>query len=92
MNMTSDKSNTCHNYILISKFLVKSDTCGDDFDCENERCISPDFQCDGFNNCGNDQDEVGCAGVSLWAIILLVIIGILVVVLAIFVWYRMAQR
>ncbi|XP_054159452.1 uncharacterized protein LOC128957673 [Oppia nitens] len=72
----------------------KGETCDDDlFDCgDNGRCIWPELQCNGYNNCGNEMDESGCAGVSTWIIILLVAIGILVVILAIFVWYKMAQR
>lgn len=71
---------------------AEGESCGDDFDCDNGRCIWSELQCDGYNNCGNDNDESGCAGVSIWIIILLIAIGILVVILAIFVWYRMAQR
>jgi len=78
--------------IAFTAFREKGSTCGDDFDCENGRCIWPELQCDGYNNCGNEKDEAGCAGVSLWIIILLIAIGVLVVMLAIFVWYRMAQR
>jgi len=78
--------------IAFTAFKRKGESCGNDFDCENDRCIWSELQCDGYNNCGNNQDESGCAGVSIWIIILLIAIGIAVVVLAIFVWYRMAQK
>ncbi|CAG2103626.1 unnamed protein product [Medioppia subpectinata] len=78
--------------IAFTAFKEKGDSCGDDFDCGNDRCVWSELVCDGYNNCGNEKDESGCAGVSLWVIILLIGVGILVVMLAIFVWYRMAQR
>ncbi|XP_077982015.1 enteropeptidase-like [Glandiceps talaboti] len=39
-----------------------TDTClGDDvFFCENRRCIDISLECDGFNNCGDNSDELNC--------------------------------
>lgn len=36
-------------------------TCdGQLFDCLNGRCISPQWVCDGENDCGNLKDEQNC--------------------------------
>lgn len=76
-----------------SNFAEKrDDTCGTDFDCLNDRCIASHLQCDGFNNCGNNQDEDGCFGLTSWlAVGVLIVLAIIVVVLAIFVWIRMSK-
>lgn len=73
-------------------FSVKNQDCAVDFDCGNERCIWTGLVCDGYNNCGNNQDEENCSAIPVWAIVALLLLGIVVVALALFVWYRMAQQ
>ncbi|KAH9493966.1 Suppressor of tumorigenicity 14 protein [Dermatophagoides farinae] len=78
--------------LAITLYQEKDIHCGDNYDCNNGRCIEPSLQCDGYNNCGNDLDEYNCPGqLSWWMVGMLIPIAIIVVVLAIFVWIRMSK-
>lgn len=48
-------------------------------------------RCDNYDNCGNNQDEAGCSGVSWLIVGILIGVAVLVVVLAILVWVRMSK-
>ncbi|XP_048022345.1 ST14 transmembrane serine protease matriptase b [Megalobrama amblycephala] len=34
--------------------------CPGRFQCDNDLCVSPNLQCDGYNDCGDMSDERGC--------------------------------
>ena len=41
--------------------ILFSDICNDmQFDCGDGFCINPDAECDGFNDCLNNAEEISC--------------------------------
>ncbi|ESO85315.1 hypothetical protein LOTGIDRAFT_235814, partial [Lottia gigantea] len=58
-----------------------------DYRCENKRCIYNGLTCDGYNNCGDDSDEIdGCGlskgvfigiGIGGFVFLVLIILGII---------------
>ncbi|KAJ8938488.1 hypothetical protein NQ318_020804 [Aromia moschata] len=47
--------------ILFAAFNYKDCFAGTDFLCHNLRCISGVLNCDGFDHCGDDSDELNCS-------------------------------
>ncbi|XP_022906058.2 uncharacterized protein [Onthophagus taurus] len=43
--------------IVYAAFSYRDCSLGTDFLCQNQRCISPNLECDGFNQCGDNSDE-----------------------------------
>ncbi|XP_061136066.1 ST14 transmembrane serine protease matriptase a [Syngnathus typhle] len=37
-----------------------ADPCPKQFQCKSQRCIKPELQCDGWNDCGDMSDELNC--------------------------------
>jgi hypothetical protein len=58
----SSESTKNKGFELILTAYRMSNKCGKyEFSCGNSRCISSFYQCDGYNNCGNNIDEIGCS-------------------------------
>lgn len=50
--------------------MLSSTACAGKFQCKNQRCIKPELKCDGWNDCGDMSDEVGCSECcSRWRLI-----------------------
>lgn len=78
--------------MAVTVYRAKENGCVEgEFDCQNDRCVGEKMQCDGYNSCGNNQDESGCSGVSWLIVAILIVVAVFVVVLAILVWVRMSK-
>ena len=42
------------------------------FICTNRNCIDQDGQCDHYNNCGDNSDEIGCGKLPFLLVLMLV--------------------
>ncbi|XP_067651241.1 low-density lipoprotein receptor-related protein 3-like [Haliotis asinina] len=56
--------------ILVTSFSLSiNGTCSNDrFLCDNNRCVSWDVTCNGFNDCGDNSDELDSCGLGVAAI------------------------
>ncbi|XP_046333609.2 membrane frizzled-related protein-like [Haliotis rufescens] len=67
---TDDTTQNGQFDILITSFNISDNgVCSSDrFLCDNSRCVSSDVTCNGFNDCGDNSDELDGCGLSAAAI------------------------
>ncbi|XP_069470237.1 suppressor of tumorigenicity 14 protein [Ambystoma mexicanum] len=56
----SDKSYTDTGFLAEYLSYEPNNPCPEQFTCKSGRCIKKDLQCDGWNDCGDFSDELGC--------------------------------
>ncbi|XP_040182163.1 suppressor of tumorigenicity 14 protein [Rana temporaria] len=57
----SDQSNTDTGFTAQYLSYEPKNPCPDQFTCKSGRCIDKTRKCDGWNDCGDNSDEVSCA-------------------------------
>ncbi|KAM7300241.1 hypothetical protein ISCGN_020805 [Ixodes scapularis] len=64
-----DNANTSHGFeAIVTAFREGSRCTSTEFKCNNNRCVSDNLACDGYDNCGDGSDE-GCGvgrDISKW--------------------------
>ncbi|XP_022068557.2 suppressor of tumorigenicity 14 protein homolog [Acanthochromis polyacanthus] len=56
----SDLSYVSQGFSAEYEAFVPTNPCPGKFQCSNNLCINKTLQCDGWNDCGDDSDEVNC--------------------------------
>lgn len=56
----SDQSYVDRGFDAVFEAIDMKDPCPKQFQCRNQRCIKSDLRCDGWNDCGDMSDELGC--------------------------------
>ncbi|KAF6723556.1 Suppressor of tumorigenicity 14-like protein [Oryzias melastigma] len=56
----SDSSNVDQGFLIRYEAFYPSDPCPKQFRCSSNLCINTTLQCDGWNDCGDNSDEVSC--------------------------------
>ncbi|XP_033755012.1 neuropilin and tolloid-like protein 2 [Pecten maximus] len=77
---TSSVSSSCTYDIIVTSYTTGS--CSFGFRCDNGRCIDSSLSCNGYNNCGDNSDEVLCSSTIVLGagIIVAIVLGGLFVV------------
>ncbi|KAM4563762.1 suppressor of tumorigenicity 14 protein homolog [Odontesthes bonariensis] len=60
IRFNSDASYVDEGFIAEYEAFVPTDPCPGRFRCRNNLCINSTLQCDGWNDCGDNGDEVDC--------------------------------
>ncbi|XP_037833029.1 ST14 transmembrane serine protease matriptase b isoform X2 [Kryptolebias marmoratus] len=60
IRFVSDASIVDQGFSATYEAFVPSDPCPGRFQCSNNICINSTLHCDGWNDCGDDSDEVNC--------------------------------
>ncbi|RVE71212.1 hypothetical protein OJAV_G00072380 [Oryzias javanicus] len=56
----SDSSYVDQGFLIRYEAFYPSDPCPEQFRCTSNLCINTTLQCDGWNDCGDNSDEVSC--------------------------------
>ncbi|XP_054456844.1 ST14 transmembrane serine protease matriptase a [Anoplopoma fimbria] len=56
----SDNSYVDRGFNASYEAIDIKDPCPKQFQCRNQRCVKTDLRCDGWNDCGDMSDELGC--------------------------------
>uniref|UniRef100_A0A8C1WRC6 Suppression of tumorigenicity 14b n=1 Tax=Cyprinus carpio TaxID=7962 RepID=A0A8C1WRC6_CYPCA len=56
----SDMSYVSEGFSAEFEAFEPTNPCPGSFQCDNDLCVSPNLQCDGYNDCGDMSDERGC--------------------------------
>ncbi|XP_048836939.1 ST14 transmembrane serine protease matriptase a [Brienomyrus brachyistius] len=56
----ADKSLVDRGFLAEFEAFEPTNPCPDTFRCKNYRCIKPQLQCNGWNDCGDNSDEMNC--------------------------------
>uniref|UniRef100_A0A671RXS1 Suppressor of tumorigenicity 14 protein homolog n=1 Tax=Sinocyclocheilus anshuiensis TaxID=1608454 RepID=A0A671RXS1_9TELE len=56
----SDLSYVSEGFSAEFEAFEPTNPCPGRFQCDNDLCVSPNLQCDGYNDCGDMSDERGC--------------------------------
>ncbi|XP_067279127.1 ST14 transmembrane serine protease matriptase b [Pseudorasbora parva] len=56
----SDMSHVSEGFSAVFEAFEPTNPCPGRFQCDNDLCVSPNLQCDGYNDCGDMSDERGC--------------------------------
>uniref|UniRef100_A0A8C1L880 Suppression of tumorigenicity 14b n=1 Tax=Cyprinus carpio TaxID=7962 RepID=A0A8C1L880_CYPCA len=56
----SDLSYVSEGFSAEFEAFEPTNPCPGSFQCDNDLCVSPNLQCDGYNDCGDMSDERGC--------------------------------
>uniref|UniRef100_A0A8C1S6Z8 Suppression of tumorigenicity 14b n=1 Tax=Cyprinus carpio TaxID=7962 RepID=A0A8C1S6Z8_CYPCA len=57
----SDMSYVSEGFSAEFEAFEPTNPCPGRFQCDNDLCVPPNLQCDGYNDCGDMSDERGCA-------------------------------
>ncbi|XP_042080397.1 suppressor of tumorigenicity 14 protein-like [Haplochromis burtoni] len=58
--VTNEKENFPGFEASYSQIPLAKRTCPGMFQCSNNKCVSKSFQCDGWDHCGDNSDEINC--------------------------------
>ncbi|KAM4566808.1 ST14 transmembrane serine protease matriptase a [Odontesthes bonariensis] len=56
----SDDSYVDRGFTAEFEAIDVTDPCPKEFQCNNQNCINSELRCDGWNDCGDMSDEMGC--------------------------------
>uniref|UniRef100_A0A3P8PM18 Suppression of tumorigenicity 14b n=1 Tax=Astatotilapia calliptera TaxID=8154 RepID=A0A3P8PM18_ASTCA len=60
ITFNSDSSYVDQGFTAEYEAFIPTDSCPGRFQCNNSLCISKISQCDGWNDCGDNSDEINC--------------------------------
>uniref|UniRef100_A0A3Q3C994 ST14 transmembrane serine protease matriptase b n=1 Tax=Haplochromis burtoni TaxID=8153 RepID=A0A3Q3C994_HAPBU len=60
ITFNSDSSYVDQGFTAEYEAFIPTDSCPGRFQCNNSLCISNISQCDGWNDCGDNSDEINC--------------------------------
>lgn len=60
INFHSDYSYVDRGFTAVYEAIDSKDPCPNMFLCKNQQCIKKDLKCDGWNDCGDNSDELNC--------------------------------